>query len=214
MAKRKLENKTIEIILLVSDKHLGEKYQTVRVKPIFARNVLLPKKMAVIATSENVNQYGQKIKAAANDRAKQAKSFEDLLAKIQADGGLKITRKANDEKTLYDKINEEDLAKVIAETYSIEIQPHRLKLKKKIVSAGTYSVPFIYQDLKKDIDVTVIAELTKKWSKKAAEAEKAAGEEEVKEEKKLTREEIKALKDAERAKKKEETLKSLKKKYK
>ena len=43
MPRRKLENKTVEVILLQSDKHLGEKFEIVRVKPVFARNVLLPK---------------------------------------------------------------------------------------------------------------------------------------------------------------------------
>ncbi len=206
--KRKAENKTMEVILLKSDKHLGEKFQTVRVKPIFARNVLLPKEMAVLATLANKNKYGQMIVAAENERAKKAKSLEDLLMKIQEDWWITIIRKANKENTLYDKIDENDLIKEILEKYSIELQPHWLKLKKKITTTGTYTVPFIYQWLKKDIAVIAQGEIEKKAKKEEETTE------EVKEEIKLSKEEMKAKKEEERAKKKEETLVRLKKKFK
>jgi ribosomal protein L9 len=76
MPRRKLENRTIEVILLESNKHLGEKFEIVRVKPIFARNVLLPKNMAVLATADSVNKYSQKIKASEKERALKAEGFK------------------------------------------------------------------------------------------------------------------------------------------
>ena len=110
MARRKLENRTIEVILLESNKHLWEKYEIVRVKPIFARNVLLPKNMAVLATAEMVNNYGQKIKSAEKERALKAEWFKGLLANIEKDGGLVFTGKVNKDGTLYAKIDEADIA--------------------------------------------------------------------------------------------------------
>jgi ribosomal protein L9 len=68
MPRRKLENRTIEVILLEANKHLGEKYEAVKVKPIYARNVLLPKNMAVLATADMVNKYAQKIEVAIKER--------------------------------------------------------------------------------------------------------------------------------------------------
>ena len=55
MAKRSATNRTIEVIMLQNDKHLGEKYEIVRVKPIFARNVLFPNKIAILADKEAKN---------------------------------------------------------------------------------------------------------------------------------------------------------------
>jgi ribosomal protein L9 len=63
MAKRSSERKNIEVILLQADKNLGEKHEIVKVKPIFAKNVLLPKKLAILADANNKNSYSQKIKA-------------------------------------------------------------------------------------------------------------------------------------------------------
>jgi len=82
MPKRKVENKVIEVILLQSDKHLGEKFEIVKVKPIFARNVLLPQNIAVLADAMNKNKFAQKMKAAEDDRKKKASGLEDLFTKL------------------------------------------------------------------------------------------------------------------------------------
>lgn len=82
MPKRKVENKTIEVILLQNDKHLGEKFEIVRVKPIFARNVLLPNNIAVLADDMNKNTFAQKMKSAEVDRQKKATGLEELFVKL------------------------------------------------------------------------------------------------------------------------------------
>jgi len=158
MPRRKLENRTIEVILLEVDKHLGERYETVKVKPIYARNVLLPKKIAVLATADMVNKYAQKIEAATKERKLKAEWFQWLLSNIQKDGGLTFTGKVNKEGTLYAKIDETDIAKLIKKTYSLEVEDHFFKLKKKITTIWEYVVPFLYKELKGDVAIKVVAE--------------------------------------------------------
>ena len=158
MPRRKLENRTIEVILLESNKHLGEKFEIVRVKPVFARNVLLPKNMAVLATANMVNRYSQKIKAAEKERVAKAEWFKWLLANIEKDGGLVFTGKVNKDGTLYAKIDESDIAKLVKETYKLDVEDHFFKMKKKITTIGDFVVPFLYKDIKWDIAVKVNAE--------------------------------------------------------
>ena len=158
MPKKTTKNATVEVILLHADKHLGEKYEKVRVKPIFARNILLPQNIAVLATSVNLNNYKQKMEAAEKERANKASGLQDLFAKIQANDGLTITRKVNKEGTLYAKVHEEDIAKEIASTYGVETETHLFKMKKKITEPGKYVVPFIYKDFKSEVRIQVIAE--------------------------------------------------------
>lgn len=158
MPRRKVENRTIKVILLESNKHLGEKFELVNVKPIYARNVLLPKNMAVLATPDMVNKYAQKMEAATKERERKAEWFQWLLANIQKDGGLSFIGKVNKEGTLYAKIDETDIAKLVKETYKLDVEDHFFKLKKKITSVGDYNVPFLYKELKWDIAVKVIAE--------------------------------------------------------
>lgn len=169
MPKRGTKNAHIDVILLHADKHLGEKYEKVSVKPIFARNVLLPKNIAILATSVNLNNYKQKMEAADKERSNKASSLQNLFAKIQADDGLTITRKVNKEGTLYAKVHEEDIVKEINEKYSIETETHLFKMKKKIIEPGTYVVPFIYKDLKAEVRVQVVGEEEAKVEAKAKE---------------------------------------------
>ncbi len=217
MPKRKLENKTIEVILLQSDKHLGEKFEIVRVKPVFARNVLLPKNIAVLSNSENKNKFAQKMVAADADRAKKATGLEDLFVKLHEVGGVTIVRKANAEGTLYAKVDENDIATAISETYGVVIEPHYLKLKKKITTLGNFKVPFLYKEIKKDIAVKVNQdpeEAEKITKHKAAKASKTLEvvNDEVKVKK--TKKEVMAEKEVARLAKREETIKRLKEKFK
>lgn len=215
MPKRKLENKTIDVILLENNKHLGEKFEIVRVKPIFARNILFPQKIAVLADASNKNTYAQKMKAAEADRTKKASGLEDLFSKLHNDGGIVIVRKANTDNTLYAKVDENDIASKINEIYGVTIEPHYLKLKKKITALGEFVVPFLYKELKKEIAVKVeqdpeeAEKIAKHKSSKTAKAEP----EEVETIKK-TKEEMQAEKEEARRIKKEETLKRLKEKFK
>ena len=206
MAKRLSSNRTIEVIMLQNDKHLGEKYEIVRVKPIFARNVLFPNKIAILADKEAKNNYAQKMEAARVSREKKAASLEDLFSKITADDGIEITRKANKDNTLYAKVDENDIAEKIKEVYGIEVESHLFKLKKKLNEVGTYSVAFAYNDLKREITVKILGEVDKN-------AKKEEEKEEVKEVVK-TKEEIKAEREAAKAKEKADKIAKLKEKYK
>ena len=206
MAKRSATNRTIEVIMLQNDKHLGEKYEIVRVKPIFARNVLFPNKIAILADKEAKNNYAQKMEAAKISREKKAASLEDLFSKITADGGIEITRKANKDNTLYAKVDENDIAEKIKEVYGIEVESHLFKLKKKLNEVGTYPVVFTYNDLKREVVVKIIAEVDKN-------AKKEEEKEEVKEVV-TTKQEIIAAREATKAKEKAAKIPKLKEKYK
>lgn len=209
--KRKPENKMVQVILLVSDKHLGEKFEIVNVKPIYARNILLPQNIAVLANAENKNVYGQKMKAAEAERAKKAQSLDEVFTKIQEDGGIVLVRKANKDNTLYAKVDEADIIEAIKSIYGIEIESHFFKLKKKFTTLGEFSVPFLYKTVKKELIVKIEAdpEEEKKHKKSEETSEEVVEEKVIK-----TKDEIKAEKEAARAAKKEETLKRLKEKYK
>ena len=135
MPRRTVKNRNIEVILLQDDKHLGEKYEIVSVRPIFARNVLLPQNIAVLADKANKNKYQQKMQAAVVAREKKAASLEDLFTKMTENGGVKLIRKVNKDNVLYAKVSESDIVEAIKETYGVEIDAHNLKLKKKLNEA-------------------------------------------------------------------------------
>lgn len=214
MAKRKIENKTIEVILLQSDKNLGEKYEIVRVKPIFARNVLLPKNLAVLADAANKHTFAQKMKASDVERKNKSSSLEEVFSKIHSDDWIVILRKANKDHTLYAKVDENDISAKIKEIYGMEIDSHLFKLKKKISALGSFNVAFLYKEIKREIVVKV--EQDPEEAKKHKETETSntgvSNETEVKVEK--TKEEVRAEKEEKRKIDKIEKIKMLKEKYK
>lgn len=214
MPKRKPENKTIEVILLQSDKHLGEKFEIVRVKPVFARNILLPKNMAVLADADSKNKFAQKMVAAEADRKKKASGLEDLFGKLHEIWGVAIIRKANADGTLYAKVDENDIATAINEAHGVQLEPHYLKLKKKITTLWDFKVPFLYKEIKKDIAVKVEQdpeEAEKLAKHKSSKTTKVEPEEEKV---KKTKEEIAAEREAAKQAKRAETIKRLKEKFK
>lgn len=207
MPRRTVKNRNIEVILLQDDKHLGEKYEIVNVRPIFARNVLLPQNIAVLADKANKNKYQQKMQAAVVAREKKAAGLEDLFAKMTENGGVKLVRKVNKDNVLYAKVNESDIVEAIKEAYGVEIDAHNLKLKKKLNEAWTFIVPFMYKEMKKELTVVVEAEAgSKEELKEEAKAEEVVVEK--------TKEELKAEREAKRAAEKAEKIAKLKEKYK
>ena len=167
---------------------------------------ILPKNIAVLADKANKNKYEQKMQAAVAARAKKAAGLEDLFAKMTENGGVKLVRKVNKDNVLYAKVNESDIAEAIKDTYGVEIESHYLKLKKKINEAGSYTIPFLYKDMKKEVVVIVEPEA----------GEKVEVKEEVKEEVVVekTKEELKAEREAKKAAEKAEKIAKLKEKYK
>lgn len=162
MPRRGVINSTVEVIVLEADKHLGERYEVVRVKPIYAKNVLLPQERVVLATPENLNVYKQKMELAEKQRAAKAEKFANLLDTINNDGGLLFKKKANEKGVLYSKLDAKEIAKEINKKYDIKIDEHLLKLKKKLSQAGEYQVSFVYKDIQREINVTVKADVQKK----------------------------------------------------
>ena len=177
MPRRTLMNKTIPVILLEDDRHLGEKYEQVRVAPSFARNVLLPGWKAVLATKVNIHNYAQKMEAAEEKRKNRAASIDEFLMKVQQDGGLVFTEKVNEKGVLYGKIGEDKIVSAIKEKYGVEIQSHYIRMEKKLSEAGDYQVPFQYRDVKKNIIVKIVGEMDEIVAKKAEEIEESAAEE-------------------------------------
>ena len=198
MPRRTIKNRNIEVILLQDDKHLGEKYEIVAVKPIFARNVLLPQNIAVLADKANKNKYEQKMKAA---------GLDDLFAKMAENGGVTITRKVNKDNVLYAKVHESDVVEAIKETYGVDVDSHLFKLKKKINEAGTFVVPFMYKDMKKEVTVIVKPEHVERVQEEKSEEAPVATVEK-------TKEELKAEREAKKAAEKAEKIAKLKEKYK
>lgn len=145
MAKKPARiDKRISVILLEADKNLGEKYEVVKVAPIFARNVLFPQSIAVLADANNLYGYKNKIVKAQEVKVAKSTTYKDLFSKISQDDGLVFEMKANEKGVLYEKIDPSHIAAAIEYKYNTQVPAHLFKMKKKLSALGEYAVSFQY----------------------------------------------------------------------
>jgi large subunit ribosomal protein L9 len=155
---------------------LGARGEIVKVKAGYARNYLLPRKLAVQATASNVKQIEQ-------ERARLLKREATERATAEAQAGqlsalrLNFERRVGEHGLLYGSVTSMDIAEALKER-GYEIDRRRITLRDPIKETGEYSVPVrLHRDVTVQIPVVVAgAGGTQTASAQAAEAGAAAPE--------------------------------------
>ncbi len=148
---------TIQVILQHDVHNVGKSGELVRVRPGFARNYLIPRDLAVPATTAAVNRITHE-KAVAVAKAEKAKQgARDLAAKID---GLKVTiaRPVGEEDRLFGSVTSKDIHAAV-KAQGFELDRKQMHLAEPIKALGTYEVPV---KLLGDIAATIKVEVTKK----------------------------------------------------
>ena len=136
---------------------LGARGEIVRVKAGYARNYLLPRKLAVQATASNVKQIEQERAALLKKEAKERASAEgqaDQLRKLT----LSFERKVGEHGILYGSVTSMDIAEALKER-GYEVDRRRITLREAIKETGEFNVPVrLHREVTVEIPVTVTAE--------------------------------------------------------
>ncbi|KPK40726.1 MAG: 50S ribosomal protein L9 [Gammaproteobacteria bacterium SG8_47] len=105
----------MEVILLERIRNLGELGETVKVRPGYGRNYLIPAGKAVAATKDNVAKFEARraeLEQAAAETLAQAQARAEQIAAI---GRVVITCRAGDEGKLFGSVTAGDIARVVSE---------------------------------------------------------------------------------------------------
>ena len=129
----------MKVMLLQDVKGQGKKDQIVEVSDGYARNFLLPKKLAIIADAKAVNEA--KNKEASNlhkiEVAKaEAKATAEKLSKIT----VRIMESAGNDNRLYGAVTTKDIAERLNKDHGINIDKKKMTLSESIKTFGTYKV--------------------------------------------------------------------------
>lgn len=129
----------MKVMLTQDVKGQGKKDQIIEVSDGYARNFLLPKKLAVIADAKAVNEA--KNKEASNlhkiEVAKdEARKIADKLAKTT----VKIQESAGNDNRLYGAVTSKDIAEKLVKEYGISIDKKKIVMTESIKTFGTYKV--------------------------------------------------------------------------
>lgn len=136
---------------------LGARGEIVRVRAGYARNYLLPRKLAVEATSSNVKQIDQERAALLKREAKERATAQAQGEQI---GSLVLTfkRKAGEQGALYGSVTSMDVTDALQEK-GYEIDRHRVHLREPIKRLGEYTVPVrLHREVSIDLQIKVVPE--------------------------------------------------------
>ncbi len=128
----------MEVILLDDMKGVGQKGATVSVKPGFARNYLLPRKLAIPTGTKAANLYQEL------SRQKEVHS-DKLVAAAKAEAAridglqINIAAQANEEDTLFGSITNADVADAL-KAAGHEVERRRIEVPDHIKQLGSYDV--------------------------------------------------------------------------
>jgi large subunit ribosomal protein L9 len=147
----------MKIILMDDVSTLGRRGEIRDVSDGYARNYLLPQKLALQATDANLKNLAQ-IKSRQDAQA--AKLRADAQGQAQAIEALHFTqrRQASDEGRLFGSVGRADLAAFLAQ-HGIEIERRRIGLDEPIKSLGEFTVPVrLHGDVTAQLKVSVSRE--------------------------------------------------------
>ena len=129
----------MKVILTQDVKSQGKKGQLVDVSDGYARNFLLPKKLAVIATAENLNTMKQQEKARKAQEAAE-KAEAEATAKKLKDMTVKIATKAGEGGRLLGAVTAKEVSEALSAQYGVNIAKTKLVLDEPIKACGGYQI--------------------------------------------------------------------------
>jgi large subunit ribosomal protein L9 len=133
----KKENK-IKIILLKTVEKLGKEGEVVEVKPGFARNYLIPKKIALKATKENFKKIEEIKKKKEQLLEKERREFLNLKEKLEKIS-LTITVEVKEGDEIYGTVSEVQILKALKDE-GIELGKGKIVLPEPIKKLGVYNL--------------------------------------------------------------------------
>jgi large subunit ribosomal protein L9 len=145
----------MELILKKTVDTLGEEGDIVKVKSGYARNYLIPRKLAVIANKTNRTLLEQEKATIAARREKQRQESETLSKKI-AGTTVTIQHRVGEEEKLFGSVTAADIAEKLAEL-DIHVEKKNILLSEPIKTLGNVSVPIkVGYQLTTEITVSVV----------------------------------------------------------
>ena len=147
----------MEVILREHVDNLGHRGEIVKVADGYARNYLLPRKLALLATEGNKKQIERervKFDAREAEDQKVAQAMAERMATVE----VVIARKVGETDVLYGSVTSADIASALAEQ-GFDIDRRKLQLHEPFKKLGQFDVPVkLHRDVLAHIKLRVVAE--------------------------------------------------------
>ena len=129
----------MKVILQQDVKGQGKKGQMIEVSEGYGRNFLLPRKLAIPATTDAINTMNLKEKAKKAEEARLKAEAQEIAAKLK-DCTVKLTAKAGNGGRLFGAVTTKEISEGLLKQFGMNIPKQKLVLEDPIKSFGTYQV--------------------------------------------------------------------------
>jgi large subunit ribosomal protein L9 len=147
----------MEVILREHVDNLGRRGEIVKVADGYARNYLLPRKLALLATEGNKQQI-ERERSKFEAHEQEEKKGADQQAARMTGIELEIARKVGETEALFGSVTSADIADALS-AKGFEVDRRKLNLAEPIKKLGEYDVPLrLHRDVTVPIKVKVVAE--------------------------------------------------------
>ena len=127
----------MKVILLEDVKSLGKKGQIVNVSDGYARNMILPKKLCVEATSKNLNDLKLRKAKVAQENLDAAKAFAEELSTKE----IILTLKVGEGGRTFGSVSSKEISEAAKKQLNLDIDKKKLQLENPIRNLGVTNVP-------------------------------------------------------------------------
>ena len=148
----------MEVILIQDVDNLGGANELVKVRNGYARNFLIPRKLAVEASPSNVKQMEERMKQAKKKEDKMLAEVNSVIAKL-SEAPLKVGAKTGTSGKIFGSVTSLQLSRAIREQKGYEIDRKKISITDEVKELGTYKAHIDFGNGKfADIDFEVVGE--------------------------------------------------------
>jgi len=145
----------MEVILRQHVDNVGRRGEVVKVAAGFARNYLLPRKLALAVTDGNRKIIERERKVADAREAEEKQTAEALSARI-SETEITVARRVGDTSQLYGSVTTADLAEALS-AKGLDIDKRKIHLEEPIKAIGEFTVPVrLFRDVTAQLKVHVV----------------------------------------------------------
>jgi large subunit ribosomal protein L9 len=148
----------MEVILIKDVDNLGGANELVKVKNGYARNYLIPGKLAVEASPSNVKQMEERNKQAKKKEDKMLAEINSVIAKLN-ESPLKVGAKTGTSGKIFGSVTSLQISRAIREQKGYEIDRKKISITDEVKELGTYKAHIDFGNGKSaDVDFEVVGE--------------------------------------------------------
>ena len=148
----------MEVILIQDVDNLGGANELVKVKNGYARNYLIPRKLAIEASPGNVKRLEEKMKQVKKKEDKMLAEINSVITKL-SESPLKVGAKTGTSGKIFGSVTPLQISRAIREQKGYEIDRKKISITDEVKEIGTYKAHIDFGNGKfADVDFEVVGE--------------------------------------------------------